>query len=115
MLLQWLQVPKSEAACELCVLQSACSLTAFTARCAAQFDITFPALPCEWLSLDAMDISGEMHLDVVRDTAGRLGYPACNLAPYCCDLVNVVAQVGCVVSLKSCFCAGSRRLQAAIG
>ncbi len=32
----------------------------------AQFDITFPALPCEWLSLDAMDISGEMHLDVVR-------------------------------------------------
>jgi len=30
-----------------------------------QFDITFPALPCEWLSLDAMDISGEMHLDVV--------------------------------------------------
>ena len=31
-----------------------------------QFDITFPALPCEWISLDAMDISGDMHLDVVR-------------------------------------------------
>ena len=31
-----------------------------------QFDITFPGLPCEWISLDAMDISGEMHLDVVR-------------------------------------------------
>lgn len=23
-------------------------------------------MPCAWLSLDAMDISGEMHLDVVR-------------------------------------------------
>lgn len=30
-----------------------------------QFDITFPALPCSILSLDAMDISGEQHLDVV--------------------------------------------------
>lgn len=30
-----------------------------------QFDITFPAMPCEWMSLDLMDISGEMHLDVV--------------------------------------------------
>lgn len=30
-----------------------------------QFDISFYGLPCEWLSLDAMDISGEMHLDVV--------------------------------------------------
>lgn len=29
-----------------------------------QFDVTFPGLPCEWISLDAMDISGEMHLDV---------------------------------------------------
>eukprot|EP00882_Tetradesmus_deserticola_P010657 GHRQ01011257.1.p1 GENE.GHRQ01011257.1~~GHRQ01011257.1.p1 ORF type:complete len:399 (+),score=139.27 GHRQ01011257.1:579-1775(+) len=28
------------------------------------FDVTFPKLPCAWLSLDAMDISGEMHLDV---------------------------------------------------
>ena len=43
--------------------------------CAAQFDITFPALPCEWLSLDAMDISGEMHLDVVRYLPGSLGAP----------------------------------------
>ena len=31
-----------------------------------QFDVTFPALPCSLLSLDAMDISGEQHLDVVR-------------------------------------------------
>lgn len=31
-----------------------------------QFDVTFPALPCEWISLDLMDISGELHLDVVR-------------------------------------------------
>ncbi len=30
-----------------------------------QFDITFHKLPCAWTSLDAMDISGEMHLDVV--------------------------------------------------
>jgi len=33
--------------------------------CVLQFDITFPGLPCEWISLDLMDISGEMHLDVV--------------------------------------------------
>lgn len=30
-----------------------------------QFDVTFAALPCSILSLDAMDISGEQHLDVV--------------------------------------------------
>lgn len=30
-----------------------------------QFDVTFPALPCSILSLDALDISGEQHLDVV--------------------------------------------------
>jgi len=29
-----------------------------------QFDISFFGLPCEWISLDAMDISGDMHLDV---------------------------------------------------
>ncbi|KAF7829920.1 endoplasmic reticulum-Golgi intermediate compartment protein 3-like isoform X1 [Senna tora] len=32
-----------------------------------QFDVTFPALPCSILSLDAMDISGEQHLDVKHD------------------------------------------------
>lgn len=31
-----------------------------------QLDVTFPGLPCSILSLDAMDISGEQHLDVVR-------------------------------------------------
>ncbi|XP_072953574.1 uncharacterized protein [Typha angustifolia] len=31
------------------------------------FDVTFPALPCSILSLDAMDISGEEHLDVKHD------------------------------------------------
>ncbi|KAH7524422.1 hypothetical protein FEM48_Zijuj06G0117500 [Ziziphus jujuba var. spinosa] len=31
------------------------------------FDVTFPALPCSILSLDAMDISGEQHLDVRHD------------------------------------------------
>lgn len=30
-----------------------------------QFDITFPALACSIISLDAMDISGAEHLDVV--------------------------------------------------
>lgn len=30
-----------------------------------QFDITFPAVSCTLLSLDAMDISGEQHLDIV--------------------------------------------------
>eukprot|EP01018_Ginkgo_biloba_P038299 Gb_09189 [translate_table: standard] len=31
------------------------------------FDVTFPALACSILSLDAMDISGEQHLDVKHD------------------------------------------------
>ncbi|KAK9047018.1 hypothetical protein V6N11_052882 [Hibiscus sabdariffa] len=31
------------------------------------FDITFPALACSILSVDAMDISGEQHLDVRHD------------------------------------------------
>lgn len=34
-------------------------------------DITFPRLPCSWLSLDAMDVSGELHLDVVRLLGSR--------------------------------------------
>lgn len=34
-----------------------------------QFDISFYGLPCEWISLDAMDISGDMHLDVVCTVA----------------------------------------------
>ncbi|KAK9287508.1 hypothetical protein L1049_015929 [Liquidambar formosana] len=31
------------------------------------FDVTFPAIPCSVLSLDAMDISGEQHLDIRHD------------------------------------------------
>ncbi|KAE8715423.1 GDSL esterase/lipase [Hibiscus syriacus] len=31
------------------------------------FDVTFPAVACSILSLDAMDISGEQHLDVKHD------------------------------------------------
>lgn len=27
-------------------------------------DVSFPRMPCSWLSLDAMDISGDLHLDV---------------------------------------------------
>ncbi|CDP01032.1 unnamed protein product [Coffea canephora] len=36
-------------------------------RLRINFDVTFPALPCSMLSLDAMDISGEQHLDVRHD------------------------------------------------
>ncbi|WRX14505.1 Endoplasmic reticulum vesicle transporter [Theobroma cacao] len=32
-----------------------------------QFDVTFPAIPCTLLNLDAMDISGEQHLDIKHD------------------------------------------------
>jgi hypothetical protein len=32
-----------------------------------QFDVTFPALQCSIISLDAMDISGQEHLDVKHD------------------------------------------------
>ncbi|KAJ8762684.1 hypothetical protein K2173_011164 [Erythroxylum novogranatense] len=35
------------------------------------FDVSFPALPCSILSLDAMDISGEKHLDVKHDIIKR--------------------------------------------
>ncbi|CAM8894990.1 unnamed protein product [Rhodiola kirilowii] len=31
------------------------------------FDVTFPAVPCSLLSLDAIDISGEQHLDIRHD------------------------------------------------
>ena len=46
-----------------------------------QFDITFPAMPCEWISLDLMDISGELHLDVVS-LCGACP-PACNFCVLC--------------------------------
>ena len=31
------------------------------------FDVTFPNIPCTLLSLDAMDISGEQHMDIKHD------------------------------------------------
>ncbi|KAG6406784.1 hypothetical protein SASPL_134395 [Salvia splendens] len=31
------------------------------------FDVTFPSVPCSLLSLDAIDISGEQHLDIRHD------------------------------------------------
>ncbi|KAL1534328.1 endoplasmic reticulum-Golgi intermediate compartment protein 3-like [Salvia divinorum] len=31
------------------------------------FDVTFPSVPCTMLSLDAVDISGEQHLDIKHD------------------------------------------------
>ncbi|KAF5837666.1 endoplasmic reticulum vesicle transporter-domain-containing protein [Dunaliella salina] len=32
-----------------------------------QVDVTFPRMPCSWLSLDTMDVSGELHLDVMHE------------------------------------------------
>jgi hypothetical protein len=40
-------------------------LAADGARCRPQIDVTFPKFPCAWISLDAMDVSGDLHLDVV--------------------------------------------------
>ncbi|KAK4741195.1 hypothetical protein SAY87_024783 [Trapa incisa] len=31
------------------------------------FDVTFPSIPCSLLSVDAMDISGEQHIDIRHD------------------------------------------------
>ncbi len=36
-----------------------------------QFDMTFPHMPCSWLSVDAMDISGEVQLEVDHDVYKR--------------------------------------------
>lgn len=33
-----------------------------------QVDVTFPHMPCAWLSLDTVDISGKLHLDAVGTT-----------------------------------------------
>ncbi|PSC71879.1 Endoplasmic reticulum-Golgi intermediate compartment 3 [Micractinium conductrix] len=35
------------------------------------FDVTFPRMPCAWLSVDAMDISGEVQLEVDHDVYKR--------------------------------------------
>ncbi|CAH8276672.1 unnamed protein product [Arabidopsis lyrata] len=37
----------------------------------SKFDIRFPALPCSILSVDAMDISGELLCDVKHDIIKR--------------------------------------------
>ncbi len=36
-----------------------------------QFDVTFPRMPCAWLGVDAMDISGEVQLEVDHDVYKR--------------------------------------------
>ena len=56
----------------------------FAVACMLQFDITFPQMPCSWISLDAMDISGEMHLDVVSLVAAAGPVPAEH-----CDLDSI--------------------------
>jgi hypothetical protein len=33
--------------------------------------MTFPRVPCSWLSIDAMDISGEVQLEVDHDVYKR--------------------------------------------
>ncbi|KAI7843637.1 hypothetical protein COHA_002876 [Chlorella ohadii] len=38
---------------------------------AIHFDVTFPRMPCAWLSVDAMDISGEVQLEVDHDVYKR--------------------------------------------
>ncbi|KAL4431733.1 hypothetical protein ABPG77_002949 [Micractinium sp. CCAP 211/92] len=35
------------------------------------FDVTFPRMPCAWLGVDAMDISGEVQLEVDHDVYKR--------------------------------------------
>ena len=37
-----------------------------------QFDVTFPAVPCSVLTLDAMDISGEQHHDIVSTASSYI-------------------------------------------
>ena len=48
----------------LCILTTMI-LQILTVLCLVQLDVTFPSLACSIISLDAMDISGEQHLDVV--------------------------------------------------
>ena len=31
------------------------------------FDVSFPKMPCAWLTLDAMDVAGDSHLHVETD------------------------------------------------
>ena len=38
-----------------------------------QLDVTFPRMGCAIMSLDAMDISGDQHLDVVSTSLLPLG------------------------------------------
>ncbi len=32
-----------------------------------QINVTLPNMPCEWISIDALDISGDVQLDMVLD------------------------------------------------
>lgn len=62
------------------------------APCCVQFDVTFPKMPCSWLSLDAMDISGEMHLDVVSSAQTASPTTAQNV----CRLLDVCVSSAAV-------------------
>lgn len=46
-------------------------------RMGTQINITFPHMPCVIMSLDAMDVSGEAHLDVIHNI-----YKACVAADH---------------------------------
>lgn len=82
--------------------------------CPLQFDITFHKLPCAWTSLDAMDISGEMQLDVVRSLNPRhtsQGKPCLHMRAYRCFTVcathsqTTVTQHGFVHAKPYCYSA----------
>lgn len=62
-----------------------------SSSCSPQFDVEFPRMPCSWLSLDAMDISGEMHLDVVSCDRGLRTYVLFRQGSCCCAAVAVAA------------------------
>ena len=81
-----------------------------SASVSVQVDVTFPYMPCAWLSLDTMDISGELHLDVVG--VGR-GVGAWGVCVHACGVsggVDVCARVHvcvcvCHVHVHACVCA----------
>ncbi len=68
--------------------------------------MTFPYMPCSWLSLDTMDISGDLHLDVVSLRKGRGSGVAMGPSHACSDPDDGDHRCGLPLS------AGPRRIQA---